>query len=94
MLQHGYGDFAGGWITGGTFNQSLPLQLVDYGYDVWMGNNRGVLYSNEHDRDGEWSLEERWSFTFADMGLYDMPAQIDKVLAVTGKPKVTVIGYS
>ena len=28
------------------------------------------------------------------MGMYDMPAQIDKVLEVSGKPKMTVIGYS
>lgn len=74
LLQHGYGDSASGWIKGGTFNQSMPLRLVDYGYDVWMGNNRGVPYSNVHDRDGEWSLEERWDFNWADMGAFDMPA--------------------
>ena len=28
------------------------------------------------------------------MGLYDIPACVDKMLEVTGKPKVTLIGYS
>jgi len=49
----------------------MPLLLVDQGYDVWMGNNRGSLYSNKHDRDGEWRASERWNFTYADMGKYD-----------------------
>eukprot|EP00354_Favella_ehrenbergii_P007280 CAMPEP_0170463008 /NCGR_PEP_ID=MMETSP0123-20130129/8283_1 /TAXON_ID=182087 /ORGANISM="Favella ehrenbergii, Strain Fehren 1" /LENGTH=77 /DNA_ID=CAMNT_0010728337 /DNA_START=230 /DNA_END=463 /DNA_ORIENTATION=- len=74
LMQHGYGDSALGWVSGGTFTHALPLKLVDAGYDVWMGNNRGVPYSNEHDRDGEWSIEERWDFTWAEMGIYDMPS--------------------
>ena len=72
----------------------MPLRLVDEGYDVWFGNNRGCLYSNTNDRDGEWSLAERWNFSWAHMGVYDQPVQISKVLEVTGKPKVTIIGYS
>jgi len=74
LLQHGFGDSATNWSSGGTWNQASPLRLVDEGYDVWLGNNRGVLYSNVHDRDGEWSLEERWDFSWADMGVFDMPA--------------------
>ena len=64
------------------------------GYDVWFGNNRGVPYSDKHRRDGEWSLKERWNFSWAEMGIYDLPAEIDKILEVTGKPKLTLIGYS
>ena len=94
LFQHGYREWAGGWVGRGFIGKAMPLRLVDEGYDVWMGNNRGVFYSNKNDRDGEWSLEERWSFDWTDMGLYDMPAQIEKVIEVTGKPKITVIGYS
>ena len=74
LMQHGYGQDAKGWAEGGTWNQALPLRLVDQGYDVWMGNNRGVHHSNVNDRDGEWSLEERWNFSWAEMGVSDMPA--------------------
>ena len=28
------------------------------------------------------------------MGIYDQPANIEKILEVTGKPKLTYIGYS
>jgi len=44
------------------------------GYDVWLGNDRGTWPSNRNERDGEWSLEERWNFNYGDMGVYDMPA--------------------
>lgn len=73
----------------------MPLQLVDEGYEVWLGNDRGTFYSNRHTRDGKWaSLKERWDFSWAEMGYYDMPAVFDKIIEVSGKPKVTVIGWS
>ena len=40
------------------------------------------------------TLKEKWDFTWADMGIYDIPACLDKIIEVTGKPKVTLIGYS
>ena len=73
--------------------------MVDRGYDVWMGNARGTKYSNVHERDSPdsdspWTLKERWNFSWADKGRYDLPAFIDKILEVTGEPKVTVMAYS
>lgn len=95
LCQHGYGDTGENWAGTGIGGPSMCLQLVDRGYDVWMGNNRGTKHSNVNDKDdGSWSFYERWNFTYADMGLYDMPAMIDKILEVTEKPKLTIIGYS
>jgi pimeloyl-ACP methyl ester carboxylesterase len=70
------------------------LKLVDRGYDVWMASNRGTTYSNVNDKDGQWSDEERWDFSWAEMGKYDQPANIKKILEVTGKQKLTYIGFS
>ena len=70
------------------------MKLVDEGFDVWMGNNRGTPNSNVNDRDGTWSECERWDFSYAEMGKFDQPAFIDKILSETGKPKVTYIGHS
>ena len=95
LMQHGAYDSAFNWaFASNTGFMSLPGQLATRGYDVWMGSNRGVKYSNANRRDGLWSLKERWDFSWAEMGLYDIPAMIDKIIEVTGKPKVTLMGYS
>lgn len=96
LAMHGAGQNGFGWITeefeGGERNPLL--RLVDRGYDVWVGNSRGAKYSNEHVRDGEWSLKERWNFTWADMGVNDLPANIDLILDVSGAEKLTLLAMS
>ena len=52
-----------------------------------------MRYSNKHDRDGEWSLRERWDFNLATMGEHDLAAMIEKAAEVSQK-KVTVVGFS
>ena len=72
----------------------IGLPFLDQGYDVWFSNSRGAVYSNTNVRDGEWSLKERWDFSWATMGRYDLPAIIDEIIELTGHEKVTYIGYS
>ena len=50
---------------------------------MWLGNNRGSFYGNVNQRDGEWTTAERWNFSWAEMGEYDVPALVEKVLEVT-----------
>jgi pimeloyl-ACP methyl ester carboxylesterase len=67
--------------------------LVDLGYDVWLGNNRGVWDYSAH-----LTLSQNdptyWNFTFADMGTYDVTAMISYITFTTGLSKVTYIGYA
>jgi len=69
--------------------------LADEGYNVWIGNNRGTEYSQNHtiyDAAGE-TAEEYWNFTWADMQ-YDVKANIQAIKELTGEDKITYVGYS
>jgi lysosomal acid lipase/cholesteryl ester hydrolase len=51
---------------------------LEAGYDVWLGNNRGNIYSRGHKTkkpDGDY-----FYFSFWELGKYDLPAMIDLVL--------------
>jgi len=80
LLQHALLDSSFAWVSNYEARQSLAMLLSDQGYDVWLGNNRGNVYSRNHtsldpDRDSAF-----WDFTYADMGMYDLPAEIRYVL--------------
>ena len=70
LITHGLTMSATSWVM--DYEDPIwPLLLVDRGYDVWMASNRGTTYSNVNDRDGQWSDQERWDFSYAEMGRYD-----------------------
>ena len=97
LITHGLTMDAVSWaeVRGEDGSPSWPLQLVDRGFDVWMASNRGTTpYSDTHRDGGKLSEQEKWDFSFAEMGAYDQPAFFDKVLEVTGEPKLTYMGYS
>ena len=57
---------------------------VNQGYDVWLGNSRGNRYSTGHlTLDPIKDAEEYWDFDFVEMGLYDVPANVDYILRET-----------
>lgn len=54
------------------------------GYDVWLGNNRGNDFARKHVKlDPVVDEEEFYTYDFEDLGDFDVPAQIDQVLAST-----------
>ena len=53
--------------------------MVDAGFDLWLYNSRGNIHSEKHDMMDEWSLQEYWDFSWAEMGYYDIPAVIDQI---------------
>ncbi|GMS82143.1 hypothetical protein PENTCL1PPCAC_4318, partial [Pristionchus entomophagus] len=74
-------------------DKALGFVLADAGFDVWMANSRGNIYSPGHlnltSADAAY-----WQFSWYDMARYDMPAVIDKVLNHTGNDKLYLIGHS
>jgi len=74
---------------------AVAFQLARAGYDVWLGNNRGNMYSSKHVKlDPVKDAREYFNYSFQDLAEHDLPAQIDKVLEVTEKLKLTYIGHS
>ncbi|XP_014243862.1 lipase 3-like [Cimex lectularius] len=91
FLQHGVLASSDSWLVAPKSN--LPFLLVDHGYDVWLGDQRGSAYSKGHVR---YSVKdsEYWNFSFHESGMFDISAFIDRVLNVTGKPQLFYIGHS
>ncbi|KAK0159085.1 hypothetical protein PV328_010011 [Microctonus aethiopoides] len=80
ILQHGLAGSSADWVIPGP-ERALAYILADEGYDVWLGNNRGNIYSRHHRH-------------MQPDNLYDLPAMIDHVLAITFKPKLLFVGHS
>ncbi|GMT26486.1 hypothetical protein PFISCL1PPCAC_17783 [Pristionchus fissidentatus] len=92
LLQHG--------LLGSSFDylsllpeKSLSYSLADAGYDVWIGNNRGNIYSTEH-ATYAWRDSRYWNFSWDEMSEFDYPAMIDYVLATTNKTELYLVGHS
>lgn len=67
--------------------------LANDGYDVWMLNCRGSKYSMRH-RSIDPSTFQFWQFSFHEIGIFDYPAAIDYMIALTEKPSVYFIGHN
>ena len=67
--------------------------LADAGYDVWLGNFRGNMYSRNHtslDPDEEIF----WRFSWDQMGEFDLPAMLQYVRDLTGRQQMLYVGHS
>lgn len=75
--------------------KSLPCLLVDLGYDVFLGNNRGTTYSTGHTNLKNLKNNEAyWNYSFDELVKYDVPAFVNHILDVTSAEKIIYIGHS
>ena len=83
------------WVFFQLGKYSLPFMLTDLGYDVWIGNNRGTIFSLDHiSKDPEDWNGDYWDFNMDDYVVYDLPASITYVRQATGANKIDYIGHS
>ncbi|KAE8724983.1 STOMATAL CYTOKINESIS-DEFECTIVE 1 family protein [Hibiscus syriacus] len=76
ILQHGIMDSSMGWVLNGVVG-SPAFAAFDQGYDVFLGNFRGLV-SREH-VDKNISLRQYWRFSINEHGMEDVPAMMDKI---------------
>mmetsp|Transcript_52417 Transcript_52417/g.87153 ORF Transcript_52417/g.87153 Transcript_52417/m.87153 type:complete len:402 (-) Transcript_52417:64-1269(-) len=93
LLQHGLEDASHTWVANYYTYQCLAYILVEAGYDVWLGNNRGNVYSKAHVTLNPDS-KEFWEFSWDEMAKYDLPAMLNFILNTTGADKVVHVGHS
>ena len=83
------------WVYLQNGKDSLPFLLMEEGYDVWIGHNRGTIHSLGHlTKDSQAKNSDYWDFSIDDYALSDLPANLDTVKAKTGAKKLTYIGHS
>ncbi|KAF5201630.1 Lipase member k [Thalictrum thalictroides] len=75
-LQHGIMDSSMGWVSNGVVG-SPAFAAFDQGYDVFLGNFRGLV-SREH-IDKNISSRQYWRYSINEHGTQDIPAMIEKI---------------
>jgi len=93
FLQHGILDSSWSFFDNSP-EIALGFQLHGLGYDIWLGNDRGNMFSRGHVSMNPKLNKEFWSFSFSEMGKFDVPANIDYVLNQTGKASLSYVGHS
>ena len=91
LVQHGLENDAATFLQ--NQEDGLVYLLVNAGFDVWLGNNRGNKFSRDHIR-LKLDSAEFWRFSFDEMGKYDIPAFFKHIRKVTGQFKLSYIGHS
>ena len=75
--------------------KSPAFVLLNSGFDVWLGNSRGDMYSRKNvNIDPDKDPKDFFQYSFYEMGKYDAPAQVDFVRKITGLDKITYLGHS
>ncbi|XP_051115761.1 uncharacterized protein LOC127240936 isoform X2 [Andrographis paniculata] len=76
FLQHGILDSSMGWVSNGVIG-SPAFAAFDQGYDVYLGNFRGLV-SREH-INKNMSSRQYWNYSINEHGTQDIPAMIEKI---------------
>ncbi|OQN97063.1 hypothetical protein B0A48_16867 [Cryoendolithus antarcticus] len=92
-LHHGLMMNSEVWVCLTERERCLPFMLVEQGFDVWLGNNRGNKYSKKslHTTPDKIAF---WSFSMDQFAFHDIPDTIDYVLSTTKQPSLSYIGFS
>lgn len=91
-LAHAIMDSAESYMYHGP-ELSPAFYLYNQGYDVWLGNARGCVYSRRHQVLNPDIDSEFWNFGIEELGI-DHVADIDLILQETGHERLSLLAYS
>ena len=78
LVQHGVSASSEFWLRSGA--KSPAFLLVEAGFNVFLGNNRGSVNSRGHQTlDIRRDAKKYFDYSFYELGAYDLPAMIDKI---------------
>ncbi|KAI1195890.1 Alpha/Beta hydrolase protein [Nemania serpens] len=92
-LHHGLLMNSEVWVCQTDEERCLPFVLVEHGFDVWLGNNRGNKYSKKSIKCSPNSTQF-WNFSIDEFAFYDIPDSIQYILDATKQPSLSYIGFS
>ena len=92
-LHHGLMMNSEVWVCLTEKERCLPFLLVEQGYDVWLGNNRGNKYSKKCLHYGPTDTRF-WNFSMDQFAFHDIPDSINYILDTTYQPSLSYIGFS
>ncbi|KAH8816862.1 Alpha/Beta hydrolase protein [Xylogone sp. PMI_703] len=92
-LHHGLLMNSEVWVCLTEEQRALPFVLVEKGYDVWLGNNRGNKYSKKSIHHSPADIPF-WDFSMDEFAFYDVPDSINYILETTSQPSLSYIGFS
>jgi pimeloyl-ACP methyl ester carboxylesterase len=89
LVVHGMFQSSGVFVT--NEKESLAFQLVEEGYDVWLGNNRCVYeqHIKYNSKDSEY-----WDWGIEDLAIHDFPSMLNYVLMKSQTNQLVYIGHS
>ena len=92
-LHHGLLMNSEVWVCLTSPERSLAFTLVELGFDVWLGNNRGNKYSKKSIHHNPNSAKF-WDYSIDDFAWHDIPDSISYILDVTKEPSLSYVGFS
>ena len=92
-LHHGLMMNSEVWVCLTEPERCLPFELVERGYDVWLGNNRGNKYSKKNIHMAPTDTKF-WNFSMDQFAFHDIPDSIAYILETTHQPSLSYIGFS
>ena len=87
------GGSALAWTSAMFDGNAMAYQLGAMGFDVWLANNSGAQYSQEHDKYTV-ADKEFWAMDWSKFGVYDFPAVVGEIRKRNGDKKVGMVGHS